>query len=224
MFNELEPKNIHSLGDVDVECAQKCKSWNVRSPNVLCRPPPLFSSLWLHSWFTFHWSFCFCASFWTICHWPSPFSPQLLKCCLADRLQLILYIDSVFSCDKKLHPFPSLADTCALKISVGRTSLAWTQLSYHPDFFLSQHCWEISLSRILPPKPLCTGNSQLILISFLQFQAVQEDLWVSISFSCISSSTYSSLALCVFIIISLQRGLIACLCRISPRDCKPREH
>lgn len=118
--HELQPKNIYSLRDaVDVECAGKRKSWNIRSPNVLCRPLLLFSSLWLNSWFTFHWSFCFRASFWTICHWLSPFS-QLLKCCLADCLQLILYIESVFSCDERLHPFPSLADTCVLKISVGK--------------------------------------------------------------------------------------------------------
>lgn len=38
-----------------------------------------------------------------------------------------------------------------------------------------------------------------------------------------SASTYSSQALCVLIIISLQLQLIECLCRISPSDCKPKE-
>lgn len=154
------------------------------------------------------------------CVTPQP--PQLFKCCHVDPCSWSCTL-TVFSHDKRLHPFPSLADTCALNISVGRTSLAWSQLSYYPDFFPSQHCWETPFSRILHTKPLHTGNRQLILISFLQCQAVLEDLWVSISFSCISSSTYSSQALCVLIIVSLQLQLIACLCRISPRDCKPKE-
>lgn len=71
--------------------------------------------------------FCFHASF---CHWPSFFLSYLnaalqIACSWSCTL-------TVFSCGKRLDPFSSLTNTCVLKISVGRTSMAWTQLSYHP--------------------------------------------------------------------------------------------
>lgn len=97
---------MYSLRDaVAVECDRKGKSWNIRSPNVLCSPLPLFSSLWLHSLFTFDWSFCFCASFWTPCIQPSPFFQQLSNCYLAGCLELILYVYFVFWCDET-SPLP----------------------------------------------------------------------------------------------------------------------
>lgn len=152
MFNEFEPKSLCSLRDIDFECAGKCKSWNIRNHNVLCRPlfcylsecipglnfPGVFvSMLPLEPFVIGHHH---------VCRSP-PCSCLSAVVSIACSWACTL---SVFSCGKRLHSFLSMAETCVLSISVGRTSLAWSQLSCYPDFFPSRHCWETPFSAPSP--------------------------------------------------------------------------
>lgn len=147
-------------------CEGCCKSWKTSSPNLsgalLLYSPPSDCIPCLH----LTGLFVSLLPFWTLL----AISTFSAVACLfpAGCLYLTLYIVSVFSCDKRLHSFPGKkARYLCIKISVRKMSVAWINW-----VFPSHHCWTITLSCIFPTKPLCTGNKQLIFISFPHSQAV----------------------------------------------------